>query len=118
MYIAIVRTENNRISKFKEYATNPEAQAHVTKYGGFVYDNAANTPLRDLWIVGTTVTVVPFVEYVPTLDERFGKIFSSADFTTILFEAIFELVNRTQILELKPQLTRTQVRDWLKSKLP
>ena len=67
MYIAIVKAENNRIVKFQEYPTQAEAQAHVDRLkdkfpDAFAYDNAANTPLRDLWIKGQTITVVPVVK--------------------------------------------------------
>jgi hypothetical protein len=61
-YLAIVNTENNRVAKYMDFGTSQDANAHVSAYGGFVYDNAGNEPLGDLWIDGLTVTVVPPVD--------------------------------------------------------
>ena len=59
MYIAIVKTENNRVAKYDSFPTQAEAEDHVSQYGGFVYDNANNDPISDLFVSGQTVTVVP-----------------------------------------------------------
>ena len=54
--LAIVKVENNRVSKYADFASQALADVHVSKYGGFVYDG---TYSRDLWVVGQTVTIVP-----------------------------------------------------------
>jgi len=54
MFTSIVKVENNRIEKFAEFATEPEAQAHCEKYGGFVYQGYYSP---DLYVNGETVTV-------------------------------------------------------------
>ena len=69
MYIAIMKVENNRIAKYKDFDTQAESDAHVSGFiskfpSAFVYNNVSNIPYRDLWIVGTTVTTVPFIEPV------------------------------------------------------
>jgi hypothetical protein len=66
MYIAIIKVEANRVTKYMDYATLEEAQAHVASYDGVV---AAPLPpdcgVRDLWVEGTTVTVVPYTDPPP-----------------------------------------------------
>ena len=79
MYIAIVKTEANRVSKFQEYANALDAQAHVGRVIGsypaaFVYNNTGNIPLRDLWVQGTVVTVAPVVDPVPTPEEIYDAL--------------------------------------------
>jgi len=59
MFVAIVKTENNRIAKFAEFETAEEATDHVAKFGGRVLDNTVGTRLEDLYIGDDTVTVVP-----------------------------------------------------------
>ena len=61
MYIAIVTTSNNRITKFKEFDNQTDANSHISEYGGFVCNNADNTPVMNLWIEGQTATIVPYV---------------------------------------------------------
>lgn len=65
MYIAIVKTENNRIAKFAQFASENDATAHVTAYGGFVYEG---TYSPELWVENSTVTIKPEV-YIPTLKD-------------------------------------------------
>lgn len=74
MYLSIVKTENNRITKFLEFQASQGAQSHATEYGGFVYNNSNNDSIRDLWVEGQTVTVVPIIDPVPP------KIYAPIDF--------------------------------------
>ena len=86
MYIAIVKTESNRVSKFAEFKTKSEADAHVTKYGGQVHNNTLNTPIRDLWVDGA-VTVVPVIDppVVVVLDpDEFFDLFTVAEQDSIM----------------------------------
>lgn len=54
----------------------------------------------------------------PTLEDRIDSAFPKTDMAMVIFEAFFEVANRLQVLEGKPSITRSQLRDWLKSKLP
>ena len=122
MFLAIVKVENNRITKFQEYQDQQDADAHILRVkdnypAAFVYDNAAGVALRDLSVNGQTVTVVPFVDRIPTDEERIDRAFPKTDMAHVIFEALFELGNRIQVLEGKPPITRVQLRDWLKAKL-
>jgi len=123
MYIAIVKAESNRATKFQDYATEAECQAHVDRVkpkfpAAFVHNNSAKTPLRDLWVDGETVTVVPVVDYVPTDEDRIDSAFPQTDIARVVFGAFFEVANRLQVLEGKQPITKPQLRAWLKSKLP
>jgi len=68
MFIAIVKVENNRVSKEARFATNQKAQDHVEVYGGFVYETTEAVP--SLWIVGEAVTIVPFVPQLTYIEQR------------------------------------------------
>jgi len=50
--------------------------------------------------------------------ERIDSAFPQTDTARVIFEALFELTNRTITLEGGTAITRTQLRDWLKAKLP
>lgn len=50
MYIAIIKTENNRIAKYQEFPNLTDANTHVATYGGFVYNNTNNYNITDLYI--------------------------------------------------------------------
>jgi len=123
MYIAIVKTKDNRIAKFQHYKTAADAQSHTDRVkpkfpDAFVYGNAANTPIRDLQVTGQTVTIVPVVDHVPTAGERIDRSFPQTDMARVIFESFFEIANRLQVLEGKPPISKAQMRDWLKAKLP
>ena len=75
MYIAIVKTENNRVVKFQEYAKQGDCKAHVKRVkpkfpDAFVYNNSAKTPVRDLKVTGATVTVDPVIDPSPPTKEE------------------------------------------------
>ena len=127
MYLVIVKVENNRVTKFAEYAIQADANAHVLRVTGmfpnaFVWDASAlpiNKSIRDLWVVGQTVTIVPFIDVFPTADERIDYAFPITvdDRMRVLFEALFEVINRVRVLEGLGTVTKLQLRDWLKTKL-
>ena len=48
-YIAIVKNENNKVTKYQDFASKSEADAHVATYGGFVVDKPSDR--MDYWIV-------------------------------------------------------------------
>ena len=49
-YLAIVSVENNRIAKYQEFDTQPEADAHISTYGGFVAQRPVTGSLS-YWVV-------------------------------------------------------------------
>jgi hypothetical protein len=48
-YIAVVKHENNRITKYQPYESKSDADAHVETYGGFVAE--APSGLLKYWVV-------------------------------------------------------------------
>lgn len=50
--------------------------------------------------------------------ERIDAAFPQTDVARVIFEALFELSNRVIALEGGNAITRGQLRDWLKAKLP
>jgi len=41
-YIAVVRHEGNKVTKYQDFASKSDANAHVVTYGGFVVDKPSN----------------------------------------------------------------------------
>lgn len=54
----------------------------------------------------------------PTDAERIDAAFPQTDKGRVLFDTFFELTNRVIALEGGTVITRAQLRDWLKAKLP
>jgi len=64
-------------------------------------------------------TISPYVAPPPSTDEqRIDSAFPQSDTARVIFEALFELVNRVAVLESSPAITRAQLKTWLKDKLP
>ena len=69
-YIAIVRTEGERVAKWASFDTEAEATAHVAEYGGFVVNNPPGNSFT--WkVVGQTVTDEAPPEPVPPYVTRY-----------------------------------------------
>ena len=49
-YIAIVKNEGNKVTKYQDFASKSECDAHVEKYGGFVVDKPSDDR-TNYWIV-------------------------------------------------------------------
>ena len=49
-YIAVVKNENNKITKYQDFDTQSEADAHVSAHGGFVVDKPVSDRM-DYWVV-------------------------------------------------------------------
>ena len=48
-YIAVVKNEGNKVTKYQDFASKSEADAHVITYGGFVVEKPSDR--MDYWIV-------------------------------------------------------------------
>ena len=48
-FIAVVRHEDNKVTKYQDFDTQSEADAHVEEYGGFVAENPSDR--MHYWIV-------------------------------------------------------------------
>tara|TARA_Y100000296_G_C5154254_1_gene248115 strand:- start:565 stop:966 length:402 start_codon:yes stop_codon:yes gene_type:complete len=57
-YIAIVKWEGNKVSKYQDFDTKTEANTHVAKYGGFVALNPGGG--TDYWTVNPVAKTVIF----------------------------------------------------------
>ena len=49
-YIAVVKNESNKVTKYADFASKSEADAHVATYGGFVVDKP-DSHRMDYWVV-------------------------------------------------------------------
>ena len=55
-YIAVVKNENNKVTKYQDFVSKSEADAHVVTYGGFVSPKPDDDRIK-YWIVdGETLT--------------------------------------------------------------
>ena len=48
-FIAVVKNEGNKITKYQDFADKSAADAHVATYGGFVVDKPSDR--IDYWVV-------------------------------------------------------------------
>ena len=49
-YIAVVKNENNKVTKYQDFASKSDADAHVVTYGGFVADMPDGDRIK-YWVV-------------------------------------------------------------------
>jgi len=54
----------------------------------------------------------------PTVEERIDAAFPQTDVARVIFEMFFELINRVRTLEGGAVITRAQLKDFIKTKLP
>ena len=55
-YIAVVKNENNKVTKYQDFSNKSDADAHVAKHGGFVSIKPSSERM-DYWVVdGETLT--------------------------------------------------------------
>ena len=47
-FIAVVKNENNKVTKYQDFDTQSEADAHVSVHGGFVVDKPSDR--MDSWV--------------------------------------------------------------------
>jgi hypothetical protein len=58
-YIAIVKNEDNKVTKYQAFGSKSEADAHVVTYGGFVVDKPDDDRM-DYWVVDAGKKTVTF----------------------------------------------------------
>ena len=49
-YIAVVKNQDGKVTKYADFKSKSEADAHVATYGGFVVDKT-DSPRMNYWIV-------------------------------------------------------------------
>ena len=57
-YIAIVKNENNKVTKYADFASKSEADAHVATHGGFVVDKPSDR--MAYWVVDADKKTVTY----------------------------------------------------------
>ena len=67
-YLAIVKVENNRIAKYQDFPSKPDADAHVAKYGGFVVETPASGSMS-YWVVDEGAKTITHDSASQTADE-------------------------------------------------
>ena len=67
VFIAVVKHENNRVTKYQDFDTQAEADAHVAKYGGFVDDKPSDR--WAYWIVDADKKTLVFDEALCKSDD-------------------------------------------------
>ena len=70
VFIAVVKHENNRVTKYLDFDTQAEADAHVAKYGGFVDDKPSDR--LDYWIVDADKKTLVYDEALAISDDVKG----------------------------------------------
>ena len=58
-YIAIVKNENNKVTKYADFASKSEADAHVATHGGFVVDKPESHRMN-YWVVDADKKTVTY----------------------------------------------------------
>ena len=58
-HIAVVKHENNKVTKYQPYASKSDADAHVATYGGFVADKPDNDRMG-YWVVDAAKKTLTF----------------------------------------------------------
>jgi len=67
VFIAVVKHENNRVTKYLDFDTQAEADAHVATYGGFVDDKPSEHV--DYWVVDADKKTLTYDEVSDKSDE-------------------------------------------------
>ena len=67
VFIAVVKHENNRVTKYQDFDTQAEADAHVATYGGFVDDKPSDR--MNYWIVDADKKTLVFDEALCKSDD-------------------------------------------------
>jgi hypothetical protein len=68
-YLAIVKVENNRIAKYQDYPSKPDADAHVGEYGGFVVETPVSGGMN-YWVVDEGAKTITHDSSTETADKN------------------------------------------------
>jgi hypothetical protein len=58
-YIAVVKHENNKVTKWQDFESKSDADAHIATYGGFVADSPDNNRM-EYWLVDADKKTVTY----------------------------------------------------------
>ena len=67
-YLAIVKAENNKITKYQDFELKLDADAHVVTYGGFAVETPASGSM-DYWVVDAVAKTITHDTVTQTTDE-------------------------------------------------
>ena len=67
IFIAVVKHENNKVTKYQDFDTQAEADAHVATYGGFVDDKPSDR--FEYWVVDADKKTLTYDEVSDKSDE-------------------------------------------------
>ena len=89
-YIAVVKNANNKVTKYQDFDSKSEADAHVATYGGFVDDKPSEHV--EYWVVDADEKTLTYDEVSAKSDE-------------------VEATARAKISELEKKITARRIRD-------
>lgn len=123
-FIAIVAWgADNRVTKYWDFLLESDADSHINKIKD-IFPSAfrATDPgggYPDWLVSGKSLVFSPAAPPLPPTDEeRIDAVFPQSDSAQVIFEAFFIVVNRLQTLESQPPITKIQLKNWFKSRLP
>ena len=90
-YIAVVKNENNKVTKYQDFASKSDADAHVVTYGGFVVDKP-DSDRTDYWVVDADKKTVTYDKSTADSDDVKG-------------------IATAKIAELEQKITARRIRD-------
>ena len=90
IFIAVVKHENNRVTKYQDFDTQAEADAHVATYGGFVDDKPSERV--KYWIVDADKKTLTYDEVSDKSD-------------------LVKVIARRKIPRLERKITARRIRD-------
>ena len=67
-YIAVVKNEDNKVTKYQDFASKSDADAHVVTYGGFVAEKPNSGRIK-YWVVDADKKTLTYNEVSDKSDE-------------------------------------------------
>ena len=67
-YVAVVKYESNKITKYQDFAEESDANAHISTYGGFVAEKPDNDRIK-YWIVDADKKTLTYDSDTATSDK-------------------------------------------------
>ena len=109
-FVAVVRTEGDKIAKFQDFDTQAEADAHVTEYGGWVAPYPGGG-LRD-WGVDAAAKTLAFDRDAATLKAQrkvWDKQIEASDYNVSrVMEDMYDALDEDTQGRV-PQITRDRI---------